>query len=69
MNGIISQTIKYKFFQTIIKFFKLYKKMSDCNNELICWEPNDIITETPIAKNYVAWGDNQFGQLGNDNTT
>jgi len=43
--------------------------MSDCNNELICWEPNDIINETPIAKNYVAWGYNDFGQLGNNNTT
>jgi alpha-tubulin suppressor-like RCC1 family protein len=44
--------------------------MSDCNNELICWEPNDIITETPIsARNYVAWGYNKYGQLGNNNTT
>ena len=42
--------------------------MSDCNNELICWEPNDIINETPIAKNYVAWGFNTNGQLGNNKT-
>jgi alpha-tubulin suppressor-like RCC1 family protein len=43
--------------------------MSDCNYELICWEPNDIITETPIsARNYVAWGYNVYGQLGNNTT-
>ena len=43
--------------------------MSDCNYELICLEPTDKITETPIsARNYVAWGDNSNGQLGNDDT-
>jgi len=43
--------------------------MSDCNNKLICCKPHDIITETPIsARNYVAWGQNTYGQLGNDDT-
>ena len=43
--------------------------MSDCNNKLICCKPHDIITETPIsARNYVAWGQNTYGQLGNNKT-